>query len=598
MTHCYTLVLSVDVPALERLRQAGMRIVVARHGADSTSNVAWLAWNPSSPDVLSWDDTYGVFAGAPVLRPGEAVRIIAEVHPALDRAVYPLRSDGFGPPEPSGDIPPRHHDVRNETGQPAAFGLLQTASLNGLSQRFPLNAVVTNDSEVAPDFAPPTHLSMWMQADIESGSVVSIPPSAITIAFNESRRIVHIRIDEQIDTFIEETSVVAAAGPPWKAPPITVEPVRQTAREWCSAACTEMILSTFGYTATIPADMQEDLGRIIDRSSNDQFDFGSPEGVAGALAQYPQDHPNSTPRPNYGVSRTARAIPSCETMVRALLLKRPTAVIVFGGTHWIVVFAAEGTGDPAGGNGFGIDSITILNPADGFVRAIPGGTRRPPPARESFIEEHLPLTAFLDTYFHELNPDRKYSDDRNFVIVTDRSAVPTGVLRAPAQAPSDAQPAVTVDTIAARASNFRRSLLNDPSAGNAPGKPRMVRRLGGAESYWLVPFQRPDGFADMLRLDPRGGYLGSAFGLPYTDLHCDDDAIDIALAAVPIAVDGPKIEPQGKPDLVWHPSRESRSPFNPFYELAAGGWTAYVSLGGRATACLHEDRPGTRIAMQ
>jgi len=193
MADRYTLVLEVDASTLAAMG-ADWRVVVARHRRAGEAHVAWLALQPTGTDTIEWDQTYGLYAARPGVRDGEPIKVAAAVDPAVDRFVYPFRDDRFAAPAQAPHVPSRHFDVRNETPGAVTFGLLQTALVNGIPCRSPLNAIVVPASFTA-DFAALTAASVWGERGIAAGSIVRMPTAATTIAFDHMTRTEHARYD-------------------------------------------------------------------------------------------------------------------------------------------------------------------------------------------------------------------------------------------------------------------------------------------------------------------------------------------------------------------------------------------------------------------
>jgi hypothetical protein len=187
MAESYSIAFEIDAPAIGAFSATGSRIVIARHGGDGRANVAWLAWTPSGSDTVSWGESYGLFAAGPALREGSGLRIAATLDAAQDRSVYPFSGGAFGAREQTPNVPLGHYDVRNESPGAMAFGLIQTATLNGAQRCSPLNAVVVAP-QLSADFIALTSVSIWVQRDTESASIVRVPATAAVISFSADRR--------------------------------------------------------------------------------------------------------------------------------------------------------------------------------------------------------------------------------------------------------------------------------------------------------------------------------------------------------------------------------------------------------------------------
>lgn len=189
----YTLVIEVDASTLAAT-SADWRVVLARHRRTGEAHVAWLSLQPGGTDTVEWDETYGLYAARPGLRDGEPIAIVAAVDPALDRFVYAFRDGAFAVPAQAPHVPSRHVDVRNETPGALTFGLLQTALVNGASVRSPLNAIVVPASFTA-DFTALPAVTVWAEHGVAAGSIVRVPATATTIAFDGTTRTERARYD-------------------------------------------------------------------------------------------------------------------------------------------------------------------------------------------------------------------------------------------------------------------------------------------------------------------------------------------------------------------------------------------------------------------
>ncbi|GEM_PF-2993924 len=592
MTASYTLAFSIDPATLQHFKDSGTKVVAARHGAASTTSIAWLAWDPSPSDVLSWDSTYGIFAAELDGHDGQRLRITGEVHPALDRAVYPFLGQHFGAPELSPAIPKRHYDVRNESERPVGFGLLQVGSINGSSHRSPLNVVAT-PSKYTADFAPLTSISVWAQRAVESGSVMTIPPDAAVFAFGDHARVLRCQYDSEIQRFVKSIEAYESRAfiPPWRIPQLDMDQVSQVVGFFCAAACAEMILSTFGYRRTDPDTTQnwlnDAINAYIDDHPESKFRIGSPEGLADALRAYVANNPPVMPTPTYTVLRTCTATESCDLIVQGLYDDgAPSATLAYNGTHWVTVFGGDGPGVP-GAPGYGVDFLWVCNPADGLYSAIRGGTAKHAIEAEGFVTEHTKIADFLDTYLTPIQQDLQYDDGRNFVIVSKSTVTPRGLVLPRSDIPRSGNP-YNEAAIDAEITLLLTTPLGAPQRSQTRGRSRLVTRLDKPGCYWLTPFVRDDGFADMVRVGPFGEYLGTAFKIPYISLYQDASAVELAVRILGSSLRFESSTAFSRTALVWRPCAESQTPYNPFYALASGDKTAFVSLGGRVVPNLHD----------
>lgn len=205
MTDRFTIGFEIDGESLAALTGADARIVIAKHGAESSGHVAWLAWTPSGCDTLVWRESYGLYAAEAAPREGSPIVPAAVVDPALERAIYPFGEDGFRAHRPASHLPAQHYDVRNDTRSATTFGLLQWAAVNGTAVRSPLNAVVVPAGFTA-DFTALRTLSIWCAPGARSGSAERIPGTAAVVLFDERRRTARLRYDPHASGFAVEIS--------------------------------------------------------------------------------------------------------------------------------------------------------------------------------------------------------------------------------------------------------------------------------------------------------------------------------------------------------------------------------------------------------
>ena len=368
-------------------------------------------------------------------------------------------------------------------------------------------------------------------------------------------------------------------------PPLGIELHAQTGSEYCAPACAQMILSLRGYRNETPdGTWQYDLEfAIVHAPVASVVPLGDPLAVAYIVRKPPASPcpPIIIPQPlnDYAAIRKQTPDEACAAVAYALTHSEPSAVLVLAGGHWVVIHGGEGQGT-LGDPDFRIDSFWMCNPDNGFYQGIPGDG--PTPTCENYIEECVCYADFVNTYF---TPATYYSDCQ-YAVVTDANATTQPFEAQPCPKPSESNS--IEDAIEA----ILRTPAGAPLEGLIRQRHRRVKRLDREdESYYLVPFLRDDGCANVLRLDEHGRHLGTALRLPYVNLHQDVGALKLLLHAFPRFAPGSGgLHPEMT--LVWHPSRESTSPYNPFYRIKGSGEYAYVSLGGRSDTHLHELRSG------
>ena len=203
MAKVYTLVIEVDDASAGVLARAGACIIVAKPAANSPPNVAWLALNPTVRSVISWDETFGVYASQSPIRAGATIDVVSAVFPAEDGKVHAFENGGFRLPAAAARIPRGHYDVMNEAPYPATFGLLQDASVDGRQVRSPLNAVVLPPTFTA-DFSDTAKVYVWSQTAIPAGTIVAeVPAEATVVTFALGEAVKRCRYDADGRRFAE-----------------------------------------------------------------------------------------------------------------------------------------------------------------------------------------------------------------------------------------------------------------------------------------------------------------------------------------------------------------------------------------------------------
>jgi hypothetical protein len=187
VTDPYLLAIDIDEADLPQFRASARSVIVAKSLGNARPNVAWLAWTPLARNIVSWDESYGVYAAETASFHGGIPRVVALVQPARDGCLYAFSGDAFGAPSAAPGIVSGHYDVRNDATFAASFGLVQGALVNGTPILAPLHGVALPPGLTA-DFTQGRQVYVWAEKGLASGAVIAtIPPDAAIITF-EARR--------------------------------------------------------------------------------------------------------------------------------------------------------------------------------------------------------------------------------------------------------------------------------------------------------------------------------------------------------------------------------------------------------------------------
>lgn len=384
-----------------------------------------------------------------------------------------------------------------------------------------------------------------------------------------------------------------------------IDPVMQEMGNYCAAACAEMILASLGNRQHDPTALQSTVFDAINIWGGPWM-TGNPTGLAMTINTYNTGRPSDqlmaltggvgSPSAEYRTARFRTPYEACATIVSALHeTGMPSAVMVLGSTHWVVVHGACGDGDLAGP--FGIGSFFLCNPDNGYYGGAPGCGK---PKEPSFLLEEITYRTFLSTYLygsndgHGLSAYFGYGDDAQFVIVTDSRAAPRADLALPLPIQL-VSPNVPTDAVEKA---IRSSFADDAHVVRDRFVVHLVRRTDRRrERYYLVPLELDDGTGEVLRFDERGRYLGRAFGTA-ADARALID-IDPIARVIAVARDegwfaaGLEISVEA----IWNPDATA-SPYQPLFLLTAGDRTYFVSPAGNVFRTLQHRLTGEDLGME
>jgi hypothetical protein len=201
MTGAYRLEIEIDEADLAAFRDGEQQVVVAKSHGNARPNVAWLTWSPSARNVVTWDETYAVYAAEIPSSQGSVPRIVALVQPAQDALLYSFNGEAFAVHGDGPTILAGHYDVRNDAPFAASIGLAQAAVVNGAPVLSPLHGVVLPPTFTA-DFTGGSRVYVWADSGFASGAVIAaIPREAAVVAFGAEHNAARYRYDGMTKSF-------------------------------------------------------------------------------------------------------------------------------------------------------------------------------------------------------------------------------------------------------------------------------------------------------------------------------------------------------------------------------------------------------------
>jgi hypothetical protein len=202
----------LDAAGVRVLAGRGHRIAVAKSGAAGIPSVVWIAVPPAVLVTITWNETYGVFAGSVPTQAGSSIEIVASLYPARDRSTYAFLDGSFSSPTTEHRIPRNHYDVQNASPAAAAFGLLQAVTAGGRHSIRPVNLIVLPAGGAA-DFVPDCDIFVWSDAASTSGAVVShVPARALVVSYASGPPAQRCRYDVDADAFLLDSEINDADG--------------------------------------------------------------------------------------------------------------------------------------------------------------------------------------------------------------------------------------------------------------------------------------------------------------------------------------------------------------------------------------------------
>lgn len=274
----------------------------------------------------------------------------------------------------------------------------------------------------------------------------------------------------------------------------------------------------------------------------------------------------------------------------------PVAALIFSIDHWVVVFGVQTDVEPVSGAAYSIDALWFV---DSMIGAF-----------EQVVYSEWIATFFTGCFVQNVAP-------QPFVIVADERRTHGAVHRttgfvprsfADRPGPNPAQGPFREKVIAAAKSGLNVHGLGDVVAeGTVTDVPFVTPRPGSrADGYYLVVFSLPSDQWVCARISFRGqNYLGAQFAKP----AAVEGRVQLERALLdgsnPLSVPFSEMgfqqfntagatldrDDDNEPVLVWEASRESSSPYLPFFRMSSHGETIYVRSDLKvATRRLHTYR--------
>lgn len=176
----YSLKLHIDPIDLATLKQAALNIILAKPVQEqSDPNVVWQSFDPFSDNSVDWAEVFGMYASTTSISHGAQISKVSTIDPAQDGAYYDFSQYATfvgpetGPGAPQGGTYKVNNNMPVANYRALTFGLMQSATINEQSSGLkPLNAA-SIPANLTAEFTPLTTVYIWLQARIQSETVIT-----------------------------------------------------------------------------------------------------------------------------------------------------------------------------------------------------------------------------------------------------------------------------------------------------------------------------------------------------------------------------------------------------------------------------------------
>jgi hypothetical protein len=209
----FTLNINIDGPGLKDIAGSGQRVTLTKkprsfvelkeRGAHANQNsviVAWQAFQPFEFNVVTWDESYSLYATTTPLDTGNIIALNAVTDaPAIPGFIYAFTG---GPPNGS----PGEGNTFNLSNQMSSgsfsFGLAQIATVNDSpSEWVPLNASPMLFNETA-EFTPTDTVYIFLSSCGSNGTVIpEVPEKALAITLSSANPTATVTFDDANNAF-------------------------------------------------------------------------------------------------------------------------------------------------------------------------------------------------------------------------------------------------------------------------------------------------------------------------------------------------------------------------------------------------------------
>lgn len=178
----YKLTIQIDNTGLNTLNAASQLVTIVKETNPTTMPVAWLAFHPEENNVITWTESYSVYASRTQIQAGAHI-ITSSVQSAAGGNTYRFSSGHFTTGTP-GLLPSQYAIFNNDTNfQLLTGGLMQQAGGTIGQVTSPLNATVIPFNNTGT-YTPIETIRVFADAQSNNGLVISnVQGDALTVEF-------------------------------------------------------------------------------------------------------------------------------------------------------------------------------------------------------------------------------------------------------------------------------------------------------------------------------------------------------------------------------------------------------------------------------
>lgn len=200
----YQLNFTIDAAGVSQINQSGQLVTIVKSvspaGTGGTT-VAWLAFAPLEQDIVTWDESYFIYATTTEIESGATITMTSVTADAVvfDQ-VYTLESGAFsGAPGGTSDT----YVAQNSNGGTLSFGLSQQANVNGTTVTAPINAIPVLNNETV-SFTPEVTVTIFLSNVTNNGVVISdVYSTPLTVTLTSTAPAANIGFIDENNTFYQ-----------------------------------------------------------------------------------------------------------------------------------------------------------------------------------------------------------------------------------------------------------------------------------------------------------------------------------------------------------------------------------------------------------